>query len=144
MPFAFLFIIWPLLEIIAFFGVADEAGFLAALGLIILAAIVGVWLLRYQSLQALMSARDSLKVNRLPSQGLFDAACMMGAGILLIVPGFLSDALAILLLLPPLRRKFREVLRKREGMRPSDVIDAEFERVDENYDQITKRNDTNE
>lgn len=144
MPFLFLFILWPVLEITAFFGVADEIGLLMAIALIILAGICGSFLLRYQSWQTFMSAGDSVRNGRLPSQKLFDAACIIGASILLIIPGFISDGIAVLLLIAPFRARFRDILKKRSGLKPGDVIEVDFERVEEDNTPITKKDDVNE
>lgn len=144
MPMLILFVLWPVLEISTFFSVAADIGMAAALCLLILAAVAGSWLLRYQGLQTLMNTRETMRQGRLPSQDVFDAACIIGAGILLILPGFLSDFLAFLLLIAPIRKRMREVLQKRGGLKPGDVIDVDFERVDEENIRITKRDNLDE
>lgn len=144
MPFLIFFILWPVLEITTFFAVADETGLLTAIALIILAGVCGSFLLRYQSWQTFMSASSTFRSGRLPSQQLFDTACVIGAAILLIIPGFLSDIIAVLLLIAPFRARFRDILKERSGLKPGDVIEVDFERVEDENIKITKKDDRNE
>src|SRR3546814_13232743 len=67
-------------------------------------------LIRTQGLRTWMQARASLDRGEMPVRELFDGLCLFAAGILLMTPGFFTDALALLLLLPPLRHLLAERL----------------------------------
>lgn len=93
----------PLIEIALFILVGRAIGVLPTLGLVILAVIVGGFVLRQQGLGVLNRMRTNMQTGTLPGQTLFDGMLLAVAAVLLIIPGFLGDFIAILLLLPPVR-----------------------------------------
>ena len=94
----------PLIEIVLFVQIGARIGFMPILVAVVLSAIAGVWLLRRQGRGAAGSVRAALiRGDSLP-QATFDTLVGFLAGVLLIVPGFFSDLLALLLLIRPLRR----------------------------------------
>lgn len=98
-----LVILWPLTEILVLILVADEIGagwtFLALLG----AGLAGIAVIRVLGAASLIELQGALARQEPPTGALVRGACVLLAGMLLIVPGFLSDAVALLLLVPPLR-----------------------------------------
>jgi len=94
----------PLAEIAAFIQVGQWLGLGPTLALVLLAGVAGILLIRHQSLATLGAVRAALARNQVPAAELADAACVLIAGFLLILPGFISDIVAILLLVRPLRR----------------------------------------
>lgn len=106
MPRFFIFglIALPLVEIAIFIQVGSWIGLLPTLALIILAALMGGLLLRQQGLSVLSRLRADVEAGRLPGRAIFDAMLIGVAALLLVLPGFLSDVMALLLLLPPLRQ----------------------------------------
>ena len=143
MPFLFLFLLWPLLEIFAFVAVMDEIGFFAAFFLGAGLMVAGGIMIQFQGLKTLDTIQSALRRGQLPVPELFDQACLFIAGVLFLVPGFLSDFLAVFLFFPPLRHRLRGVTARfftgeavhfrgfRREARQEDVIDAEFVIVDE-------------
>ncbi|KAA5607554.1 FxsA family protein [Roseospira marina] len=105
MPFLLLlaFIGVPLLEIAVFIQVGDVVGLGWTLGLVILTAVIGTMLLRAQGVATLNRARASLGRGEVPMREVFDGACLLVGGALLLTPGFVTDSLGFLLLLPPVR-----------------------------------------
>jgi len=93
----------PLLEIAMFIVVGRAIGVFPTLALIILAAIAGGLLLRQQGLSVLNRMRTNMSTGTLPGQTLFDGMVMAVAALLLIIPGFLGDIIALVLLIPPVR-----------------------------------------
>lgn len=93
----------PLIEIALFILVGRAIGVLPTLGLVILAVVVGGFVLRQQGLGVLNRIRTNMNTGTLPGQTLFDGMLLAVSAVLLIVPGFLGDFIAILLLLPPVR-----------------------------------------
>lgn len=93
----------PLIEVGLFIEVGDAIGLWPTLGLAILTAVVGIWLVRLQGLVVLMQARQQLSQGEAPTRQIFDGICLAMAGVLLLLPGFATDTIGVLLLLPPVR-----------------------------------------
>lgn len=93
----------PLIEIALFIVVGRAIGVLPTLGLVIAAIVIGGFVLRQQGLGVLNRMRTNMQTGTLPGQTLFDGMLLALAAVLLIIPGFLGDFIAILLLLPPVR-----------------------------------------
>jgi len=98
-----LILLLPLLEIAGFVIVGGEIGVLPTLALIILTALGGIWLLRRQGVDTIRRAQDRLNRGEPPVREAFDGLCLALAGVLLIIPGFITDAAGLLLFLPPVR-----------------------------------------
>lgn len=93
----------PLLEIAGFVVVGQAIGALATVGLVVASTVAGSLLLRHQGLGVMARVRAETEAGRDPSRQLAHGAMIVLAAVLLIVPGFLTDILALLLLLPPVR-----------------------------------------
>jgi UPF0716 protein FxsA len=93
----------PLLEIAGFVWIGGKLGVFLTLVWVIGAMLAGLALLRHTGLQAVGRLRAALAEGREPGHSIIDAACFAAAAILLILPGFVSDALALILLLPATR-----------------------------------------
>lgn len=111
--FAFGFIILPLMEIATFIFVGRSIGILATLALVLLAAIAGGLILRSRGMAAVMRMRDNVSAGTIPGQAIFDAMVIGFAAILLIIPGFISDIAALILLIPAVRSMLFQSLSKR-------------------------------
>jgi UPF0716 protein FxsA len=98
-----LFIVVPIVEITLFIQVGDAIGLWQTIGLVILTAIAGTVLLRVQGLQTLRRAQGALSQGQAPVREVFDGACLLVAGVLLLTPGFMTDAFGLALFLPPVR-----------------------------------------
>jgi UPF0716 protein FxsA len=96
-------LVLPIVEIAIFIKVGQTIGLFPTLGLIIGAAILGGLLLRQQGLSVLGQLRNNVNAGRLPGQTIADTMMIGVAAILLVLPGFLSDFVALALLLPPVR-----------------------------------------
>ncbi len=96
-------IIVPLLEIAVLVEVGGLIGVWPTLAVVIATALAGSWLLRSQGLGVLNRARATLARNEFPAGELFDGLCLLVAGVLLLTPGFITDALGLLLFVPALR-----------------------------------------
>jgi UPF0716 protein FxsA len=112
MPYLLLavFIALPLLEIGVFIEVGGRIGLWWTLTIVVLTALAGTWLLRLQGLATLRRAQESLQRNELPLTEVFDGACLLLAGALLLTPGFVTDGMGLLLFLPPVRAGLRRLL----------------------------------
>lgn len=97
------FITLPLLEIGVFIWIGDEIGILATVATTVLTAILGTALVRTQGLATLSKVNDSLNRGEMPVRAVFDGACLLVAGALLLAPGFITDAIGLILFIPFVR-----------------------------------------
>lgn len=93
----------PLIEIAGFIVVGKALGLLPTLGLIVLAGLVGIAVLRGTTLSVMGELRSRLDRGEAPGRPLADAVLVTLAGILLIIPGFFGDLVALALLVPAVR-----------------------------------------
>lgn len=94
----------PLIEVFLFIQVGSEIGALPTVALCVLTAVAGAAMLRHQGLKAMTEARARLNRNEAPVDQVFDGLFLALAAVLLMVPGFFTDAIGALLLVPPVRR----------------------------------------
>lgn len=93
----------PLLEIAGFVVVGRLVGALATVGLVLASSIAGALLLRHQGFSVMTRIRAEMDAGRDPSRQLAHGAMIVLAAILLIIPGFITDIIGLLLFLPPVR-----------------------------------------
>jgi UPF0716 protein FxsA len=110
---ALLFIAVPILEIWLILQVGSVLGVPATLGVIVLTALVGAWLARLQGFVALRDIQRALLEGRRVGAALAGAAIVLACGLLLLTPGFATDAVGIALLLPPVRARVAAALARR-------------------------------
>lgn len=99
-----LLLLLPALEIYLFIKIGAEIGALAVVVWLIGAAFFGVNILRYLGTTAMLNAARQLQTGGAPAQTLADALVKAVAAVLLVIPGFATDFLAILLFIPPVRK----------------------------------------
>lgn len=144
-----LFIGVPIVEIAVFIEVGGWIGLWPTVGVIVATAMAGTAMLRHQGLSVLARAQRSLERRELPVAEIVDGICLLLAGALLLTPGFVTDALGFVLMVPGLRQALvAPILRRlaaRGGMRGGfyaqgrsgpgggdgggGVIDGEYEEV---------------
>ena len=107
------FTIIPVSEIYILIAIGGQIGILPSIGLVILTGIVGASLARSQGLQTLGRIRDSFQQGVVPGEELLSALLIAIAGIVLLTPGFLTDAAGLFLLIPATRTLCREWLKRR-------------------------------
>lgn len=113
-PFLPLFVVaLPFIEIAGFVLVGKAVGVLATLALVIAAAVLGALLLRVQGFGVMSRIRREVDAGRDPSAEVAKGVMVMFAGILLLVPGFFTDIIGLLLFLPPVRAFAWQLLKKR-------------------------------
>jgi UPF0716 protein FxsA len=94
----------PLIELYVLIEVGSEMGALPTIAFTLLTAVLGTWLVRLQGLGVLARVGRSMAADELPALELMDGALLLVAGLFLLLPGFLTDALGFLLLVPPVRQ----------------------------------------
>jgi UPF0716 protein FxsA len=129
----------PLLEIALFIEIGGWIGLGPTLALIVLTAVIGALMLRQQGIGVLMRAQRQLAEGTLPVMEVFEGLCLVIGGALLLTPGFFTDALGALLLVPAVRRGLYRRLRSHieahvvdiSHPAPGPTIEAEFEEIDD-------------
>lgn len=143
---AALFLVVPIVEIYLLIQVGQVIGALPTIALVVLTAVAGAWLLRQQGLATLARFQANLERKQLPAFELIEAMVLLMGGVLLLTPGFMTDIVGILCLLPPTRHVLVRVLLARvklqvvSGRRPrargaadgkGQVIEGEVTRRDD-------------
>jgi len=96
-------IIIPIAEIAAFIVIGDAIGVLPTLAMVLVTAIIGSALLRWQGIGILNRIRMETDAGRIPGRDLVHGAMILVAGVLLLTPGFVTDTLGFLLFVPAIR-----------------------------------------
>lgn len=132
-----LFVLVPAAEIAVFIAVGKAIGILPTILLTFATAIAGASLMRRQGLETLARLRAEMDMGRVPGETLGHGGMILLAGMLLLVPGFLTDVIGLLLFLPPVRRLVWRLLSRgmtvtvvgagqaRNGPRGPRVVDLE-------------------
>ncbi len=101
--FLLIFILVPIIEIWLFIQVDSIIGLWPTLASVVLTAVIGTWLLRQQGFAVLMQGRAALEKSQFPLEQVIHGVFLLIAGLLLLTPGFFTDAIGFLCLVPPLR-----------------------------------------
>lgn len=95
------FVVVPLADLFLLVSVASQIGLLPSIAAVILTAVAGSVLVRHAGLAALTRIQTDVSEGRAPTDALLHGAAVLAAGAMLLAPGFITDAAALLLLLPP-------------------------------------------
>jgi len=98
--FLLLFIVLPIAEMAVLIKVGGMIGVLNTIGLVLLTAVIGAWLLRQQGLATLLRANERLNSGELPAREVVEGLILAVGGALLLTPGFITDTAGFLCLLP--------------------------------------------
>jgi UPF0716 protein FxsA len=116
MPFLILlFIVIPIAELYVILKVGDLIGILPTVALLVADSLLGSWLMRSQGRAVWRRFQETMQAGRVPHREVFDGVLVIFGGAFLITPGFLTDIIGVLLLLPPTRALFRRWLVRRGG-----------------------------
>lgn len=107
------FLLVPLLELYVFVQVADAIGFLPTVAWIVLVSVVGAWVVKREGMSALRRANDRVARGQVPTNELVNGMLILFGGALLLTPGFFTDVLGLLLVLPPTRALLRGTVKRR-------------------------------
>ena len=125
----------PLVEIYLFIKVGSQIGAFNTVLLILITAVVGIWYARYEGFNTLRSGMTQLLKNELPFYEIISGAAIAFAALLLIIPGFATDILGILLIFPFTRKlllsKFSKNYPNKKNLKEKNYIDGEFEDIDD-------------
>ncbi|HEX6391220.1 MAG TPA: FxsA family protein, partial [Solirubrobacteraceae bacterium] len=113
LPLVLLFVVVPLAELFVIIQVGQAIGVWWTIGILIADSILGSVLMRSQGRSAWRRFNDAVRGGRVPAREVVDGALVIFGGALLLTPGFLTDILGLVLLLPPTRAVVRAVLLRR-------------------------------
>ncbi|MGP7818465.1 FxsA family protein [Niallia sp. 01092] len=102
----------PFIEIAVFLLLGKSIGIPETLFFIILTGLIGAYLLKKQGLKAYKNVQEQLRFGQLPGDAILDGLCVLAGGFLLLLPGFLTDILGAVILLPPTRKIIKQLLIK--------------------------------
>ena len=108
-----LFIVVPLVEIAVIVQVANLVGGWNAVGLLLLISIAGAALVKHEGFVVMRHLREQLDAGRAPTNELIDGALLLIGGLMMLTPGFVTDAFGLLLVFPLTRVGVRTLVRKR-------------------------------
>ncbi|MEJ6708526.1 MAG: FxsA family protein [Amylibacter sp.] len=103
MPLLLIFVAIPIIEIALFIQVGGWLGLWPTLAIVVLTAVIGTYLLRLQGMAELAKLQGSMSSGQSPVGPIANGALILVAGVLLLTPGFFTDAVGFALLTPPVR-----------------------------------------
>jgi UPF0716 protein FxsA len=107
------FIVMPIVELSVLLKVHDAVGLKHTLAIVVLTGFVGAFLAKAQGLMVMSQIQRDLAEGRMPAPRIMDGVMILVAGVLLITPGLITDAIGFLLLVPPTRAAIRLWLRNK-------------------------------
>ena len=128
----------PIIEIYLFIKIGSQIGTLSTISLIFMTAFVGVLYARYEGFNTLKSGMSQLIKNELPIYEIVSGAALAFAALLLILPGFATDVLGLLIIFPPTRKFFLKNVSKNYSKKvkeKQDFIDGESEDIEGDNDR---------
>jgi len=105
-----LFVVVPVLEIWVIVQVGQAIGIVPTVVLLLADALLGAWLFKLEGRKAWTAFRDALAQGRVPAREVADGGLVLVGGAFLLAPGFLTDVVGVLCLLPPTRALLRAAL----------------------------------
>jgi UPF0716 protein FxsA len=112
-----LFVVYAVVELVALTAVVSWLGFGPTLMVLLAGAVLGMWLIRHEGSRTALAVADAVRAGRMAHDELTDGALIGVAGLLIMIPGLVSDLLGLLLVLPPSRAVARRWLARRTERR---------------------------
>ena len=121
----------PIIEIYLFIKIGSQIGAFNTISLIIITAIFGLYYARYEGLNTLKSGVQQIVKNELPIYEIISGAALAFAALLMILPGFLTDIIGLLIIFPWTRRLFFKNISKKKQNIKKNFIEGEYEDIDD-------------
>ena len=128
----------PIIEIYLFIKIGSQIGAFNTISLIFITAIVGIYYAKYEGLNTFKSGFTQLLKNEVPAYELISGAAIAFAALLLIIPGFATDFVGFLLIVPFTRKILLNQLSKKiskRNVKKNNFIDGEFEDIEDDNDR---------
>ena len=127
----------PIIEIYLFIKVGSQIGAFNTISLIFITAFLGIVYARYEGFNTLKSGMSQIVKNELPVYQIISGAALAFAALLLILPGFATDLVGLLIIFPPTRKLIlKKISNKRtSNNKKQDYINGEYEDIDDENDR---------
>jgi len=127
----------PVIEIYLFIKIGSQIGAFNTIFLIFITAFFGIFYVRYEGFNTLRSGMSQIVRNELPVYEIISGAALAFAALLLILPGFATDLLGLLIIFPPTRKLiFKKVsIKQKPNNKKQDFINGEFEDIEDEDDR---------
>ena len=126
-----LILLVPIIEIYLFIKIGSQIGAFNTISLIFITAIVGLYYARYEGLSTLRSAIKQTVKNEIPINEIISGATLAFAAFLMILPGFLTDVIGLLLIFPLTRKIFLKKIAIKKKKNDKNFIEGEYEDIDD-------------
>ena len=126
----------PIIEILLFIKVGENIGAINTILLIIFTAVIGVYFARIQGVKTIRAGFVNLYQNKIPIYEIFSGASIAIAAMFLIIPGFFTDTIGFLLLIPLTRGFLLSLIMKKNKKQRKDEKIIEAEIIDEKKDEL--------
>ena len=127
-------ILIPIIEIYLFIEIGGKIGAFNTISLIFITAFLGVFYARYEGFNTLRAGMSQIIKNELPMYEIFSGAALAFAAILLIIPGFATDAMGLFIIFPPTRKILFKKFKNKQSPKnyvKDDLIEGDAEDIDE-------------
>ena len=126
-----LILLVPIIEIYLFIKIGSQIGAFNTISLIFITAIVGFYYAKYEGLNTLKSAIKQIVQNEIPIYEIISGAALAFAALLMILPGFLTDIIGLLIIFPWTRQIFFKKISKKNYIKKKNFIEGEYEDIDD-------------
>ena len=130
-------ILVPIIEIYLFIKIGSQIGAFSTISLIFITAFLGIIYARYEGFNTLKSGMSQIIKNEMPIYEIISGAALAFAAFLLILPGFATDILGLLIIFPPTRKLLLKKVSTKysENKKKEDFIEGEFKDIDEDNER---------
>ena len=130
-------ILVPIIEIYLFIKIGSQIGAFSTISLIFITAFLGIIYARYEGFNTLKSGMSQIVKNEMPIYEIISGAALAFAAFLLILPGFATDILGLLIIFPPTRKLLLKKVSTKysENKKKEDFIEGEFKDIDEDNER---------
>ena len=126
-----LILVIPIIEIYLFIKVGSQIGAFNTIYLIIITAVVGLYYAKYEGLNTLRSAASQLVKNEIPINEIISGAALAVAALLMILPGFLTDVIGLIIIFPWTRKILLKKITIKKNNNNKNFIEGEYEDIDD-------------
>ena len=126
-----LILLVPIVEIYLFIKIGSQIGAFITISLIFVTAVVGIYYAKYEGLNTLKSAIKQIVKNEIPVYEIISGAALAFAAFLMILPGFLTDVIGLLIIFPWTRQIFFKKISKKNFKNKKNFIEGEYEDIDD-------------
>ena len=129
--FILLILLLPVVEIYLFIKIGSQIGAFNTISLILITAVIGIYYARYEGLNTLRSGMNQIIKNETPVYEIISGAAIAFAAVLMILPGFLTDFLGIIIIFPWTRKLLFKNIKINKQKKEKNFIEGEYEEKDD-------------